>query len=47
MALIWYTYGSQNQAPRGKEMAEILNSTLSIPVQFFIEDPPPRGGGSG
>ena len=26
---------------RGIEMVEILNSTLSIPVQFF-EDPPPR-----
>ena len=31
----WYRDGSQNHAFRGIEMVKILNSTLSIPVQFF------------
>ena len=39
----WYRDGSQNHAFRGIEMVEILNSTLSIPVRFFFEEPPPPG----
>ena len=37
----WYRDGSQNHAFRGIEMVEILNSTLSIPVRFFLKNPPP------
>ena len=39
----WYRDGSQNHAFRGIEMVEILNSTLSIPVQIFLRNPPPPG----
>ena len=37
----WYRDGSQNHAFRGIEIVEILNSTLSIPVQIFFEETPP------
>ena len=39
----WYRDGSENHAFRGIEMVEILNSTLSIPVQIFLKTPPPPG----
>ena len=39
----WYRDGSQNHAFRGIEMIEIFNSTLSIPVRFFLKTPPPPG----
>ena len=38
---IWYRNGSQNHASRGKEVVEILKSTLSIHVQIFLKTPPP------
>ena len=38
----WYSDGSQNHVSRGIEVVEILKSTLSIPVQNFLKDPPPR-----
>ena len=37
---IWYSDGSQNHASRGKEVFEILKSTLSIPVQNFLKTTP-------
>ena len=39
--MVGYRDGPQNHAFRGIEMVEILNSTLSIPVQIFFEEPPP------
>ena len=40
-AAIWYIDGLQNHAFSGIEMVEILKSTLSLPVQFFLKNPPP------
>ena len=36
--------GSQYRAFWGIEMVEILESTLCIPVKFFLKTPPPRRG---
>ena len=38
-----YSDGSQNQAFCGIEMVEVLKSTLSIPVQIFLKNPPHPG----
>ena len=38
----WYSDGSQNHAFRGIEMVDFPKSTLSIPVQIFLKNAPPR-----